>query len=53
MTETDDEGDPQVSDQATRSKKKKVLQKYIIEWELKLEWVKGIKEKPYDAKCTQ
>jgi len=36
-----------------RSKrKKKVLQKYRSEWKLKLEWVKGIKGKPYHAKCT-
>ena len=33
LHETDDEGDQQVSDQATRSKRKKVLQKYRIEWE--------------------
>jgi len=52
MTETDDEGNQQVSDQATRSKKKKVLQKYRIEWELKLEWVKGVNGKPYHAKST-
>jgi len=51
LHETDD-GDQQVSDQATRSKGKKVLQKYRTEWELKLEWVKGIKGIPYHAKCT-
>ena len=50
--ETDDEGDQQVSDQATRSKRKKASQKYRIEWELQLELVKGIKGKPYHAKCT-